>query len=57
MARGFDHYTKHFVSGETQRPVPENPATTLTDQALAWLDARTPEERIFLWLAPGETIR
>lgn len=48
--QGFDRYTKKFRSHEQVRDQPENDARSLTDEAIAWLAERRPDERVLLWV-------
>ncbi len=50
LERGFTNYTDEFVSMELKRPMPENPAGLLVEDALAWVAAQPPDRRLFLWL-------
>jgi len=50
LARGFSHYTETYQDRESVRPWPENLGEALTRDALAWVDQRTPGERLFLWV-------
>jgi arylsulfatase A-like enzyme len=51
LDRGFEQYTHEYTSFEGVREEhPENRAALLTDQAIAWLAERRPEERLFLWV-------
>jgi arylsulfatase len=48
--RGFSTVTRGFRAREIVRQHPENLAASLTDRAIAWLDSRDAEQRIFLWV-------
>jgi arylsulfatase len=50
VGQGFDHYTRAFRDRELVRDQPENTATWLTDQAIAWLSERGADERLLLWV-------
>jgi len=50
LERGFASYTEEFVAMELKRPIPENPAGVLVDEALEWAASRPPDRRLFLWL-------
>jgi arylsulfatase len=50
LARGFEVYTEEWGDRESNRPQPETRGAPLTDQAIAWLDGRSPGERLFLWV-------
>jgi arylsulfatase len=50
LERGFASYTDEFVSMESKRPIPENPARVLVDDALEWVGKQAPDQRLFLWL-------
>jgi arylsulfatase A-like enzyme len=50
LERGFASYTDEFVSMELKRPIPENPARVLVDDALEWAAAQAPDRRLFIWL-------
>jgi arylsulfatase len=50
LDRGFGRYTRQYGSRELVRELPENLAGELTDEAIAWLEARAPSERLFLWV-------
>jgi arylsulfatase A-like enzyme len=50
LERGFASYTTEFISMELKRPIPENPAAALVDDALEWAAEQAPDQRLFLWL-------
>ncbi len=50
LARGFAHYTREYGARESNRAQPENRAASLTDAAIAWLDARPQQSPFLLWV-------
>ena len=50
LHQGFDSYTSSYRDSEPIRDHPENRARTLTDEAVAWLEARDPGRRFLLWI-------
>ena len=50
LNRGFDTYSDALPRGPDGRLLNERPGRIVVDEALAWLRARGPEDRIFLWV-------
>jgi arylsulfatase A-like enzyme len=50
LARGFDVYDDHLPRGTDGRATNERPGRVVVDAAIAWLRARPPDRRFFVWV-------